>query len=492
MPCARVAALTVFVAALLAAAPASAATRQVAPVGADAGDCRLVPCATFGYAYGQSADGDVISVAAGSYPPQYVPSGSKAVTFAGGPGVKVRQVDNQANNVVYDGINVDAGGTKTTGAAFELGGSNVTVRNATVGNVADEKGMLARGAGHLIDNVTFHDAVYKTDGVHMECLYAIGVPGFTLRNSTFRDCAVMDVLFTYGSWWSPKPPAYGNVTIENNVFAHPEMENNAGWMYYSLYVGDTGPNGAGGDPLNGWTVRNNTFESPAFISSSGGSNGTRWVGNLGSWDCKSGVAYAFNVGTKCSAQDKAVSPASSSASRPAAFAWTDPRAYDFRPAAGSPAIDAASPTDAPSTDRRGWARDSRPDAGAYEFGATGPAGPSAPSTPSAPTVPGQARGPWVRAARLRPKTICVRARRGCPAVSRLHVTAVRATRVTVRVKRVRAGQRARQIRTLRFKPARSRAAIKAKRLGAGRYQVVVRAVRAGERSKARMLRLRVR
>ena len=58
----------------------------------------------------------------------------------------------------------------------------------------------------------------------MECLYAIGVPGFTLRNSTFRDCAIMDLFFTYGSWWSPLPPAYGNVTVENNVFAHSEDE----------------------------------------------------------------------------------------------------------------------------------------------------------------------------------------------------------------------------------------------------------------------------
>ena len=70
----------------------------------------------------------------------------------------------------------------------------MTVKNASLGNVADEKAMLATGANHTVDNVIFHDAIYRTDGVHMECLYAIGVPGFTLRNSFFRDCAVMDVL----------------------------------------------------------------------------------------------------------------------------------------------------------------------------------------------------------------------------------------------------------------------------------------------------------
>ena len=101
-------------------------------------------------------------------------------------------------------------------------------------------------------------------------------------------------------------------------------ENNSGWHYYSLYVADTGPNGAGGDPMSGWMVRSNTFESPAFISPSGGSNGTRWVGNLGSWDCRAGVTYRFNVGPTCSANDKAVSPRPRSTSQTPPFGWVNP------------------------------------------------------------------------------------------------------------------------------------------------------------------------
>ena len=370
------------------AGQAEAATLHVSPSGSDSAACSsAAPCASFTRAYNAAAAGDVIQVANGTYSRQDVPSGSKAVTFRGGPGVTVRQLWNKASYVTYDGINVDAGGVKSSGgAAFELSGSNTTVKNASVGNVADEKAMLAAGANHTIDNVTFHDAIYRTDGVHMECVYAIGVPGFTLRNSTFRDCAVMDILFTYGSWWSPKPPAYGNVTIENNVFSHPEMANNGGWHYYSLYVGDTGPNGAGGDPLNGWVVRNNTFETSAYISSGGASNGTRFVNNLGSWTCLSGATYRGNVGSACSAQDKAVSPSSSNANTTAAFGWRNPAAYDFRLNAGSPAINAGDPNDAPARDRDGNARSGAPDAGAYEFGGTSGPGPT-PDTqaPSSPT-----------------------------------------------------------------------------------------------------------
>jgi hypothetical protein len=312
-----------------------------------------------------AAAGNVISVANGVYPPQTVPSGSKAVTFRGGPGVVLRQMVNDASNVTYDGINVDAAAAQTTGAALELGGDGVTVKNATLGNVTDEKVMLATGTNQTVDNVNFHDAILRTDGVHMECLYAIGVQGFTLRNSTFRDCAIMDAFFTYGSWWSPLPPTYGNVTIENNVFGHPEMENNGGWHYYSLYIAWIGPNGAA-DPMNGWVVRQNTFESSASINPDRGVN-SRWVGNLGSWDCKTGVTYHHNVGKSCSSQDKAVNPSSSSATTTAPLGWVNPAANDFHLNSGSVAISAADPADTTARDRDGKLRTGTPDAGAYEF-----------------------------------------------------------------------------------------------------------------------------
>jgi hypothetical protein len=207
--------------------------------------------------------------------------------------------------------------------------------------------------------------VLKTNGVHMECVYAIGVPGLTIRNSKFRDCAVMDLFFTYGSWWSSQPPSYGNVTLENNVFGHSERQNNGSWHYYSLYIAHIGPNGAA-DPVNGWVVRNNTFEQSAYIAPDRGAGGTRWVGNLGDWDCAPGIAYSHNVGKKCGATDKAVSPASSTQNQTAALGWVNPDAFDFHLTGTSPAIDAADPNDHPATDIEGKLRGTAPDAGAYE------------------------------------------------------------------------------------------------------------------------------
>ena len=87
-----------------------------------------------------------------------------------------------------------------------------------------------------------------------------------------------------------------------------------------------------------------------------------------------GVTYRRNVGDKCAGSDKAVVPATSSAARIAPLGWLNPAPRTSACRAGSPAIDAADPGDYPATDRDGFVRDSRPDAGAHEFGAGPPGG----------------------------------------------------------------------------------------------------------------------
>ncbi|MDA0180312.1 hypothetical protein OJ997_08395 [Solirubrobacter phytolaccae] len=356
-------------ASLLFAAPASAATRYVSPSGSDGAPCsQAAPCASLARAYGMSAAGDVVQVAAGAYGEQALPSGSaKAVAFVAAPGTKLRQLSNDASNVSFDGFELD--GQFAKAPTFGNNGNSVTFKNGRIGNVTDEKGALVSGSNFTFDNVVFHDIRVTDSAVHNECVYAISVPGFSVRNSSFYECATMDLFFTFGHWWNPKPPAYGNVTIENNVFSHSTNIGAGTWHYYGLYVGDTGPDGG---TLQNWVVRNNTFETPVNVSRTS-SSGSRWVGNVGSWGCVSGVTYRFNVGSKCAAQDKQVSPAASTKTSTAPYSWRNPAAYDFRLNSGSPAIGAADPGDFPARDRDGNVRDGAPDAGAYEFGA-GPGG----------------------------------------------------------------------------------------------------------------------
>ena len=268
---------------------------------------------------------------------------------------------------MFDGLDVDGAFTKAL--VFHSNGDNATFKNGRIGNVTDEKGALVSGTDFTFDNVVFHDVRATNPSVHNECIYAIGVPGMTVRNSLFHDCATMDLFFTYGTWWAPLPPAYGSVTLENNVFGHPTRTTAPGTTTASMWP--TPPTAAARSTA-GRSATTPSRSPPT--SSTPPPGGSRWVGNLGGWNCVAGMRYSHNVGQKCGGSDKAVSPRGVHGRRcRAALGWIDPGALDFRLRAGSPAINAADPNDHPALDRDGFVRDGRPDAGAHEFGA-GPPG----------------------------------------------------------------------------------------------------------------------
>src|SRR4051794_30467066 len=68
-------------------------------------------------AYNAAAAGDTIRIGPGVLGPQHVPYGTKPVAVAGEPGSRIRKLDNYADNVTFDGIDVDAGMTTPEGAA---------------------------------------------------------------------------------------------------------------------------------------------------------------------------------------------------------------------------------------------------------------------------------------------------------------------------------------------------------------------------------------
>ena len=208
--------------------------------------------------------------------------------------------------------------------------------------------------------------LHRSDGVHNECVFS-EAPGLTIRNSTFRNCATMDLSIVRGDWWGQAP--YGDVTLENNVFGH--STNADGWHHYGLSWSN--------DAFERVRVVNNTFENAVIVENVGeGPYSGVWANNVGGgWPCLPGVEFRHNVGTRCHASDRALEPVTSCAppactparAMPAGF--RDPGRSDLRLKADSVAVDAGSAAYAPDRDRDGTRRDEAPDAGAYELTADG-------------------------------------------------------------------------------------------------------------------------
>ena len=241
------------------AAPAKAATLHMSASGSDTAACTAsAPCKTFARAYAVAGGGDVVDVGAGVYPAQGHWSdpccaGTKAVTFRGHQGTVLRGLYTDAANATFDGLDVDAGGGRVL--AFQNGGANSVFKNGRVGNVVDEKGLLSTAdcSGCVYDNVDFHDVRIATSDVHNECMYSQS-PNVTIRNSSFVNCATMDIFFTRGTWWGQ--PYYGGFTVENNFFGK-TFKFGGAVHYYSVVWGDVG-----GGVVDRATIRGNTFELP--------------------------------------------------------------------------------------------------------------------------------------------------------------------------------------------------------------------------------------
>ncbi len=212
----------------------------------------------------------------------------------------------------------------------------MTFKNGRIGNVVDEKGALLGGSsstasmGVIMDNVDFHDVIQRaTASTTSACTRSS--PGVMIRNSTFRACATMDLMITRGFWWSQ--PAYGGVTLENNVFAHSttaasRAATTTGCSSTARWASSTNAR-----------IVNNTFENSVggFTNAEIGSASGVWANNIGGGGtaCRASPTGG-NVGKKCAASDVAVNPSGSCAPPTCAAGADDagrldqPGAYDFR------------------------------------------------------------------------------------------------------------------------------------------------------------------
>ena len=209
-------------------------------------------------AYNAAAANSSLNVAAGNHGAQSL-SGVKKVTFVGASGAVLRELDLNASNVTLDNVDIDGNTAKVT--ILDNGGDNNLFKNLEIRDNTDVQMITNHGSSATYDNVFFHDAVMTTAGenagIHTECMWSNG-PNLTVRNSVFRDCAIMDLFLTRGSWYGQANVCC--VTLVNNIFWPSERINNGGVHFYSVLVHDNA------DSIDRYQIRNNRFDLPFALS----------------------------------------------------------------------------------------------------------------------------------------------------------------------------------------------------------------------------------
>jgi hypothetical protein len=239
-----------------------------------------------------------------------------------------------------------------------LGSSDVSVLGGVYGPIDNDSNNIAPESPSdskvptnvLLDGVTIH-GFHETDGSsHVDCLHVWGANGLTVRNSTFFDCEVFDILFTVDSVVGTPT----NVTIENNFLDCCRSG------FFSIYLGDQH-----GESYSNYLIRNNSADKAIGIGTSNIKtvSGLRFFSNIapsfqGCGD--TGVSADYNVwyaGSKCGSHDQ-VAPSG----------FVNPGRHDFHLKAGAAAIGHGNRRSFPKSDINGQRRPRHglPDAGADE------------------------------------------------------------------------------------------------------------------------------
>ncbi|HEU4975483.1 MAG TPA: choice-of-anchor Q domain-containing protein [Baekduia sp.] len=229
------------------APPLPPASVFVATGGSDAGGCTAAaPCKTLQRAYQVADPGDVVEVAGGTYHDAGLrPDASKTsaddVVFRPAPGATVRLdapqfeitashvelrdvattkwwVETPAQDVTMRGVDTDMFTIVSNPSGAPRG---ISVIGGDVGPQVDDYSTIGTNGNNfnpvpkdvLIDGVSFHDFTLSSgSSAHVECLQVWGGDGLTVRNSTFRNCHVFDILFNVESG----VPTPTNIVVENN------------------------------------------------------------------------------------------------------------------------------------------------------------------------------------------------------------------------------------------------------------------------------------
>jgi hypothetical protein len=250
----------------------------------------VAPGGNLNAAYTSVPNPGVICLTAGNYGIYSTPDNlTKDVTFRGVfPGTVFRQFHVGSDNVHLEYLEIR--GTDSTdpkqypqGPIMGTNGyKNFSFKHGKISRARDHMMVLVGGVesaaiqlNPLFDDIVFSDLEFSglVPDAHGECMYS-QASGLTIRNSTFKNCWVMDLMITRGDWWGQE--VYRNVRLENNVFWHSVHEDGGprpGWHYYGL-LWHGNMEGTGGA-----IVKNNWFENSVEPTAVEDGTGNVFCGN---------------------------------------------------------------------------------------------------------------------------------------------------------------------------------------------------------------------
>ncbi len=305
--------------------PEQPATRFVKPGGSDSGSCTAGgPCRSFNRAYQVANPGEIVDVAAGTYPTQRVeydadktsaedvyfrPAAGAAVKIAGdifayGSHVTFMSMQVDDTEVPYDGPAEVSDVTfwGMDGRNFTIdSGSQVSIIGGDYGPASSCGGGYGGGnngirmnrpgvmpSDILIWGVDIHDVQsYDLVQCHIECLIVGAGQNITVRGSRFWNCSIFDIFL------QPFNGSISEVTLENNWFATPTDPNGRPNSGRAVEF-------SGGGPWRNLLIRHNSVNT-AINLNDGAPNPTyenTWViGNIAerASACYKGVAYRDNA-----------------------------------------------------------------------------------------------------------------------------------------------------------------------------------------------------
>jgi predicted outer membrane repeat protein len=205
-----------------------ASDRYVAPGGANAGNCSVQPCASISYALGQSASGDTINVANGTYTEQLVIDKDVVIKGANRR-FTIVQASSNPNASPGRVVRVQAPAVGQPFRQVEI--SRMTIRHGLAQGPAPHN----RGGGIYVEagNLTLDNVILASNRAQFGGgLYCVNSLGWTLRNVRFENNSVINGLG--GGMYSSGCTASFNVAVfEDNAASSSAVTNGHGGALFN-------------------------------------------------------------------------------------------------------------------------------------------------------------------------------------------------------------------------------------------------------------------